>query len=37
VPSSDDDDLEGSTTVGQPVIESVLGGKVIAIDDASQM
>ncbi|MGB7448205.1 MAG: DNA polymerase III subunit gamma and tau [Ornithinimicrobium sp.] len=37
VPSSDDDDLEGSTTVGQPVIESVLGGKVIAIDDGSPM
>jgi len=36
VPSSDDDDLEGSTTVGQPVIESVLGGRVIAVDDGSQ-
>jgi DNA polymerase-3 subunit gamma/tau len=36
-PSSDDDDLEGSTTVGQPVIESVLGGRVIAIDDGPQL
>lgn len=33
IPSQDDDNLENSTTVGQPVIESVLGGKVIAIDD----
>ncbi|HKJ12346.1 MAG TPA: DNA polymerase III subunit gamma and tau [Ornithinimicrobium sp.] len=36
VPSADDDDLDGATTVGQPVIESVLGGRVIAIDDGSQ-
>ncbi|MGB5936231.1 MAG: hypothetical protein WBG76_10230, partial [Ornithinimicrobium sp.] len=33
IPAKDDDNLEKSTTVGQPVIESVLGGKVIAIDD----
>ncbi|MGB3184376.1 MAG: hypothetical protein WBB15_00765, partial [Ornithinimicrobium sp.] len=33
IPARDDDNLEKSTTVGQPVIESVLGGKVIAIDD----
>ncbi|MGC1206367.1 MAG: DNA polymerase III subunit gamma/tau, partial [Ornithinimicrobium sp.] len=36
VPAQDDDDLENSTTVGQSVIESVLGGKVIAIDDPTQ-
>ncbi len=33
IPAKDDANLEKSTTVGQPVIESVLGGKVIAIDD----
>ncbi|MGB5953008.1 MAG: DNA polymerase III subunit gamma and tau [Ornithinimicrobium sp.] len=33
IPAKDDDNVETSTTVGQPVIESVLGGKVIAIDD----
>lgn len=33
-PSEDDEDLDTSGTVGQPVIESVLGGTVIAIDDA---
>lgn len=32
-PSADDEDLETSASVGQPVIESVLGGTVIAIDD----
>ncbi len=36
IPAQDDDDLENSTTVGQSVIESVLGGTVIAIDDPSQ-
>ncbi|MGB3829658.1 MAG: hypothetical protein WA962_12865, partial [Ornithinimicrobium sp.] len=36
IPSQDDDDLENSTTVGQSVIESVLGGKVISIDDPAQ-
>jgi len=36
IPARDDDDLENSTTVGQSVIESVLGGTVIAIDDPSQ-
>ncbi len=36
VPAKDDDNLENSTTVGQPVIESVLGGTVISIDDDSQ-
>jgi DNA polymerase-3 subunit gamma/tau len=29
----DDEDLAGSGAVGQPVIESVLGGTVIAIND----
>ncbi|KUG51853.1 hypothetical protein AVL62_07885 [Serinicoccus chungangensis] len=33
VPSDDDEDLATSGTVGQPVIESVLGGTVIAIND----
>ncbi|CAN5449323.1 DNA polymerase III subunits gamma/tau [soil metagenome] len=33
IPAKDDDSLEKSITVGQPVIESVLGGKVIAIND----
>ena len=32
-PSVDDEDLDGSGAVGQPVIESVLGGRVIAIND----
>ena len=32
-PSDDDDDLASSGAVGQPVIESVLGGTVIAIND----
>ena len=32
-PSDDDEDLASSGAVGQPVIESVLGGTVIAIDD----
>ncbi|MDO5739682.1 MAG: DNA polymerase III subunit gamma and tau [Ornithinimicrobium sp.] len=32
-PSEDDDDLASSAAVGQPVIESVLGGIVIAIND----
>ncbi|GAA4878177.1 DNA polymerase III subunit gamma and tau [Serinicoccus chungangensis] len=32
-PSEDDEDLATSGTVGQPVIESVLGGTVIAIND----
>ncbi|WP_298748297.1 DNA polymerase III subunit gamma and tau [uncultured Serinicoccus sp.] len=32
-PSDDDEDLATSGTVGQPVIESVLGGTVIAIND----
>ncbi|HSP59850.1 MAG TPA: DNA polymerase III subunit gamma and tau [Ornithinimicrobium sp.] len=32
-PSVDDEDLAGSGAVGQPVIESVLGGTVIAIND----
>ncbi|MGB3763159.1 MAG: DNA polymerase III subunit gamma and tau, partial [Ornithinimicrobium sp.] len=36
IPAQDDDDLENSTTVGQSVIESVLGGKVIAVDDPTQ-
>ncbi len=36
IPAQDDDDLENSTTVGQSVIESVLGGTVIAIDDPYQ-
>ncbi|MGB3859913.1 MAG: DNA polymerase III subunit gamma and tau [Ornithinimicrobium sp.] len=36
IPAQDDDDLENSTTVGQSVIESVLGGKVISIDDPTQ-
>ncbi len=36
IPAQDDDDLENSTTVGQSVIESVLGGKVIEIDDPTQ-
>ncbi|GGK57516.1 DNA polymerase III subunit gamma and tau [Ornithinimicrobium pekingense] len=32
-PSEDDEDLASSKVVGQPVIESVLGGTVIAIND----
>jgi len=32
-PSADDEDLATSGAVGQPVIESVLGGTVIAIND----
>lgn len=32
-PSDDDEDLTTSDTVGQPVIENVLGGTVIAIND----
>lgn len=32
-PSDDDEDLASSRVVGQPVIESVLGGTVIAIND----
>lgn len=32
-PSEDDEDLATSGSVGQPVIESVLGGTVIAIND----
>ena len=33
IPSDDDEDLESSGAVGQPVIENVLGGTVIAIND----
>ena len=33
VPDDDDEDLETSGAVGQPVVESVLGGTVIAIDE----
>jgi DNA polymerase-3 subunit gamma/tau len=33
MPSTDDEDLESSGAVGQPVVESVLGGTVIAVDD----
>ncbi|WP_109470986.1 DNA polymerase III subunit gamma and tau [Ornithinimicrobium cavernae] len=33
VPRDDDEDLESSGAVGLPVIESVLGGTVIAVDD----
>lgn len=32
-PSDDDEDLASSGVVGQPVIEQVLGGTVIAIND----
>ncbi|WP_153395902.1 hypothetical protein [Ornithinicoccus halotolerans] len=32
-PSHDDEDLDTSATVGQPVVESVLGGTVIAVDE----
>ncbi|MFC6420172.1 DNA polymerase III subunit gamma and tau [Ornithinimicrobium tianjinense] len=32
-PSDDDEDLASSGAVGQPVVESVLGGTVIAIND----
>lgn len=32
-PSHDDEDLESSGAVGQPVVESVLGGTVIRVDD----
>ncbi|WP_151525804.1 DNA polymerase III subunit gamma and tau [Serinicoccus kebangsaanensis] len=32
-PSDDDEDLATSGTVGQPVVENVLGGTVIAIND----
>jgi DNA polymerase-3 subunit gamma/tau len=32
-PSADDEDLTSSGAVGQPVIETVLGGTVIAIND----
>ena len=32
-PSDDDEDLSTSGAVGQPVIENVLGGTVIAIND----
>jgi len=32
-PSRDDEDLESSGAVGQPVVESVLGGTVIRVDD----
>lgn len=35
VPRDDDENLDTSSTYGQPVIESVLGGTVIAIDDDS--
>ncbi len=35
VPEADDEDLQTSRSVGQPVIESVLGGTVIRIDDDS--
>nr|WP_269812986.1 DNA polymerase III subunit gamma and tau [Ornithinimicrobium sediminis] len=34
-PEADDEDLQTSSAVGQPVIESVLGGTVIAVDDDS--
>jgi DNA polymerase-3 subunit gamma/tau len=34
-PEADDEDLQTSRSVGQPVIESVLGGTVIRIDDDS--
>ncbi len=34
-PSRDDEDLESSGAVGQPVIESVLGGTVISVDDTA--
>ncbi|USQ79661.1 DNA polymerase III subunit gamma and tau [Ornithinimicrobium faecis] len=33
VPREDDEDLESSGAVGLPVIESVLGGTVISVDD----
>ncbi|USQ76637.1 DNA polymerase III subunit gamma and tau [Ornithinimicrobium cryptoxanthini] len=33
IPREDDEDLESSGAVGLPVIESVLGGTVIAVDD----
>jgi len=33
VPRDDDEDLESSGAVGLPVIESVLGGTVIAVED----
>lgn len=33
LPSRDDEDLESSGMVGQPVIASVLGGTVISIDE----
>jgi DNA polymerase-3 subunit gamma/tau len=33
LPRDDDEDLESSGTVGLPVIEKVLGGTVIAVDD----
>ncbi len=33
VPGDDDEDLESSGAVGLPVIESILGGTVIAVDD----
>ena len=33
VPRDDDEDLESSGSVGLPVIESVLGGTVISVDD----
>jgi len=32
-PSHDDEDLDSSGTVGQPVVESVLGGTVLSVDD----
>ncbi|MBW8172180.1 DNA polymerase III subunit gamma and tau [Ornithinimicrobium sp. Arc0846-15] len=35
MPSDDDEDLDTSSSFGQPVIESVLGGTVIAINDDS--
>lgn len=33
MPREDDEDLESSGAVGLPVIESVLGGTVISVDD----
>ena len=33
VPRDDDEDLESSGAVGLPVIESILGGTVISVDD----
>ncbi|MDQ3359741.1 MAG: hypothetical protein M3520_13180, partial [Actinomycetota bacterium] len=32
-PSHDDEDLDSQGTVGQPVVESVLGGTVLSVDD----